>query len=48
MRNSINKATTISSAGKLVYGIPYGGRLITSYNQKDDKSFRGQFNVNKT
>jgi TonB-dependent SusC/RagA subfamily outer membrane receptor len=47
-RSMINTATTIDeTSGKLVYNIPYGGKLITTNNDGEDYSYRGQFNINK-
>ena len=48
-RNFINTATTInSSTNKLVYGVPYGGQLITNYGDGNDYSLREQLNINKS
>ncbi|MDD3034362.1 MAG: SusC/RagA family TonB-linked outer membrane protein [Bacteroidales bacterium] len=46
-RQLINEATSISSAGKLVYGIPLGGVYKTTNRKAKDYSLRSQFNINK-
>jgi len=48
MRSLINDGTTIDPVtGNLVYGVPYGGRLITGNNDQTNYNFRTQLNVNK-
>jgi len=48
-RNFINTGTSINaSTNKLVYGVPYGGQLITNYNDGNDYSLREQLNINKS
>lgn len=47
-RTRINTATSISSAGKLVYGIPKGGIYSTSNSTNKDYSLRAQININKS
>lgn len=47
MRSMLNEATSISSAGKLVYGIPLGGLYKTTHRKAKDYSLRNQFNINK-
>ncbi|MFD2599242.1 SusC/RagA family TonB-linked outer membrane protein [Sphingobacterium corticis] len=42
MRNMINTGTTINAQNRLVYGVPMGGRLITSNQKSDDYSIRFQ------
>ncbi|WP_269234971.1 SusC/RagA family TonB-linked outer membrane protein [Flavobacterium flavigenum] len=46
-RNMINQATSVNSAGKLVYGIPLGGYLYTTNTSNDTQSMRFQMNINK-
>jgi len=46
-RTLLNEATSISTAGKLVYGIPFGGVYKISNRKAKDYSLRGQFNINK-
>ncbi|HWV70637.1 MAG TPA: SusC/RagA family TonB-linked outer membrane protein [Pseudosphingobacterium sp.] len=46
-RIMINRATTINSAGQLVYGLPIGGKLITNNGSTRSYNLRGQVNVNK-
>ncbi|MDQ0107248.1 TonB-linked SusC/RagA family outer membrane protein [Chitinophaga terrae (ex Kim and Jung 2007)] len=47
-RSLVNTGTTIGSNGKLVYGVPYGGKMTS--NNRTDVSYglRAQVNVNKT
>ena len=46
-RNLINEATSINSAGKLVYGIPLGGYLSNGLSTNESQSMRFQMNINK-
>jgi TonB-linked SusC/RagA family outer membrane protein len=46
-RNLINEATSVNSAGKLVYGIPPGAYLSKSIYSNDSQSMRIQMNINK-
>ncbi|SNR41910.1 SusC/RagA family TonB-linked outer membrane protein [Flavobacterium sp. ov086] len=46
-RNMINEATSISTAGKLVYGIPVGAYLNNTISSNDSQSMRFQMNINK-
>lgn len=49
MRNTLNYATTInSSTGKLVYGIPYGGRRISNNINNAEYTLRAQLKLDKT
>lgn len=47
MRDLINSGTTVSSTGKLVYGVPLGGKYVTSNNKTDDYSLRFQLDGSK-
>lgn len=44
----INTATTVGPNGKLVYGVPYGGKMISTNRTDISYGLRGQVNVNKT
>lgn len=44
----LNTATTVGSNGKLVYGIPFGGKMINSHATESSYSLRGQLNINKS
>ncbi|PBJ15969.1 SusC/RagA family TonB-linked outer membrane protein [Flavobacterium sp. ACN6] len=46
-RNAINEATSVNTAGKLVYGIPVGAYLYNSNAENDSQSMRFQMNINK-
>ena len=46
-RSILNEATSISSAGKLVYGIPMGGIYKTTDRKAKDYSLRNQLNITK-
>ncbi|WP_343615678.1 SusC/RagA family TonB-linked outer membrane protein [Flavobacterium sp.] len=46
-RNMINQATSVNSAGKLVYGIPLGSYLYNTNTNNDTQSMRFQMNINK-
>ena len=46
-RMMVNKATSINSSGKPVYGIPIGGRLMLANTLVRSYNLRGQVNVNK-
>ncbi|MDR6197855.1 SusC/RagA family TonB-linked outer membrane protein [Siphonobacter sp. SORGH_AS_0500] len=49
MRNRLNYATSISpTTGSIVYGIPFGGSMISRNQINDSYSLRGQFNINKS
>ncbi|MBE8722644.1 SusC/RagA family TonB-linked outer membrane protein [Sphingobacterium sp. Ka21] len=47
MRSLINTGTTIKD-GKLVYGVPMGGKFVTSNNKSDEYSVRFQLDAAKT
>lgn len=47
MRNLINEGTTINAAGKLIYGVPLGGKFLTSNQKGDDYSLRFQLDGSK-
>ncbi len=44
----LNTATTVGSNGRLVYGIPYGAKMISGNSTDFSYSLRGQLNVNKS
>lgn len=46
-RNMINQATSVNTAGKLVYGIPLGSYLYNTNINNDTQSMRFQMNINK-
>jgi TonB-linked SusC/RagA family outer membrane protein len=46
-RNLINEATSVNSAGKLVYGIPVGAYLNNTTYSNNSQSMRLQMNINK-
>lgn len=46
-RMMVNKGTSISNTGTLVYGVPPGGRLNTDNGLGRGYNLRGQINVNK-
>ncbi|SCY45162.1 TonB-linked outer membrane protein, SusC/RagA family [Flavobacterium anhuiense] len=46
-RNMINQATSVNTAGKLVYGIPLGSYLYNTNSSNDTQSMRFQMNINK-
>ncbi|GAA6764339.1 SusC/RagA family TonB-linked outer membrane protein [Flavobacterium sp. CGRL1] len=46
-RNMINEATSINTAGKLVYGVPVGSYLYNTTSGNDSQSMRVQMNINK-
>lgn len=46
-RMLVNKATSLSSTGTRVYGVPPGGRLDLANGQGRSYNLRGQINVNK-
>lgn len=46
-RNLINEATSVSTAGKLVYGIPVGSYLYNTTGANESQSMRFQMNINK-
>lgn len=48
MRDLINTGTTVNSGGKLIYGVPLGGKYVTSNNKMDDYSLRFQLDGSKT
>lgn len=47
-RNMINLATSVSSAGKLVYGIPVGSYLYNTLSNSESVTMRFQTNINKS
>jgi len=44
----INTGTIIGSNGRLVYGVPFGGKMINSNRTAFNYGLRGQLNVNKS
>lgn len=46
-RIMINRATSVNTAGNLVYGIPVGGKLALDNSLVRSYNVRGQLNVNK-
>lgn len=46
-RNMINQATSVNTAGKLVYGIPLGSYLYNTNSNNDNQNMRFQMNINK-
>ncbi|MCV2484787.1 SusC/RagA family TonB-linked outer membrane protein [Flavobacterium sp. SH_e] len=46
-RNLINEATSVNTAGKLVYGIPVGAYLYNTLTGNESQSMRFQMNINK-
>ncbi|PUZ26128.1 SusC/RagA family TonB-linked outer membrane protein [Chitinophaga parva] len=44
----INTGTTVDNNGRLVYGVPYGGKMITHNTSDVSYALRGQLNVNKS
>lgn len=47
-RTLINIGTTVGPNGQLVYGVPYGGKMITHNYNAINYGLRGQVNVNKS
>ncbi|OXB08217.1 SusC/RagA family TonB-linked outer membrane protein [Flavobacterium pectinovorum] len=47
VRNMINEATSVDTAGKLVYGIPVGAYLYNMTTSNESQSMRFQMNINK-
>ncbi|WP_437918110.1 SusC/RagA family TonB-linked outer membrane protein [Sphingobacterium sp. LRF_L2] len=47
MRNMINYGTTVSSTGKLIYGVPLGGSLQSQFNSGWQYVLRSQLNLDK-
>lgn len=47
MRDLINEGTLLQS-GKLVYGVPMGGKFVTSNSKSDDYSLRFQLDASKS
>lgn len=47
-RTMLNTATTVGTNGRLVYGIPFGGKMQTANSTATSYSLRGQVNVNKS
>lgn len=47
-RTLINSATSVSSAGKLVYGVPMGGIYRSTNSTGTDFAVRGNLNIHKT
>lgn len=48
MRSLINLGTTIDGTGKLIRGVPVGGKFVTSNYKGDDYSLRFQLDGSKT
>lgn len=46
-RINVNEGTSVLSNGKLSYGVPFGGKVLTNNAFGNSYSLRGQFNVNK-
>lgn len=46
-RNMVNEATSVNTAGKLVYGIPTGAYLYNDTRANESQSMRFQMNINK-
>lgn len=46
-RNLINEATSVNTAGKLVYGVPVGSYLYNTTQANESQSMRIQMNINK-
>ncbi|MCD0466969.1 SusC/RagA family TonB-linked outer membrane protein [Flavobacterium sp. ENC] len=46
-RNMINEATSVNTAGKLVYGIPVGSYLYNTNTSNESQSMRFQMNINR-
>lgn len=44
----VNTGTTMGTNGRLVYGVPYGGKMIGSNSAATNYALRGQLNVNKS
>lgn len=47
VRNMVNEATSVDTAGKLVYGIPVGAYLYNTTTSNESQSMRFQMNINK-
>ena len=47
-RTLINTGTTVDANGKLVYGVPYGGMMISHNTSDVSYGLRAQLNVNKS
>lgn len=47
-RKLVNEGTSVQTNGKLLYGVPFGGKLVTTNAFGNSYSLRGQFNVNKS
>ncbi|WP_346317701.1 SusC/RagA family TonB-linked outer membrane protein [Chitinophaga sp. YIM B06452] len=47
-RTMLNIGTTIGANGRLVYGVPYGGKLTSDTYNESAYSLRGQLNVNRS
>ncbi|KUJ61295.1 hypothetical protein AR687_14010 [Flavobacteriaceae bacterium CRH] len=47
VRNMINEATSVNTAGKLVYGVPVGSYLYNTTSSNESQSMRFQMNINK-
>lgn len=44
----VNTGTTIGPNGRLVYGVPYGGKMINTNTNTVNYGLRGQVNVNRS
>lgn len=44
----VNTGTTIGPNGRLIYGVPFGGKMITGNRTTSNYGLRGQLNVNKS
>lgn len=44
----VNTGTTIGANGRLVYGVPYGGKMLSHVYEESAYSLRGQLNINKS
>ncbi len=44
----VNTGTTVGPNGRLVYGVPYGGKMTNSNRNTFNYGLRGQVNVNKS
>ncbi|MEV4887068.1 SusC/RagA family TonB-linked outer membrane protein [Chitinophaga ginsengisegetis] len=47
-RTLVNTGTTVDANGRLVYGVPYGGKMISHNRTETSYGLRGQVNVNKS
>ncbi|NLU91880.1 SusC/RagA family TonB-linked outer membrane protein [Chitinophaga sp. Ak27] len=44
----VNTGTTVGANGRLVYGVPFGGKMINTTGNTFNYGLRGQVNVNKS